>query len=158
AAARHHGGGRPWRDRGKPGRPARARAIRAGSRTRRGAAHRPVRAAGARRGRCVGAGAGADGGDLVAPNAARHSREGGRGKFLAPTRMRWSTRVMVNKTKPFMLIDRKGRNTIHLRYGESSSDPKPFTLIVTPVYVAARINKEFLSHDDVMAYVDAHAE
>ena len=67
-------------------------------------------------------------------------------------------RIMVNKTKPFMLIDRKGRSTIQLRYGKSSSDPKPFTLIITAVYVAARINKEFPSHEDVMAYIDAHAE
>jgi hypothetical protein len=65
---------------------------------------------------------------------------------------------MVNKTKPFMLIDKRGRNTIQLRYGESSSDPKPFTLIVTPAFVAARINKDLPSHEDVMAYVDTHAE
>jgi hypothetical protein len=65
---------------------------------------------------------------------------------------------MVNKTKPFNLIGRTGRNTIQLRYGESGGDPKPFVLIVTPVYVAAKINKEFPSHDDVIAYVEAHAE
>jgi hypothetical protein len=65
---------------------------------------------------------------------------------------------MVNKTKPFNLIGRHGRITIYLRYGESANDPKPFTLIVTPVYVAARINKDVPSHDDVMAYVEIHAE
>jgi hypothetical protein len=65
---------------------------------------------------------------------------------------------MVNKTKPFLLIDKRGRNTIQLQYGESKNDPKPFTLIVTPVYVAAKIGKEFPSHEDVMAYVDTHAE
>jgi hypothetical protein len=65
---------------------------------------------------------------------------------------------MVNKTKPFLLIDRKGRNTIYLRYGESSNDPKPFTLIVTPPYVAAKIGKDVPSPEDVMAYVDTHAE
>jgi hypothetical protein len=65
---------------------------------------------------------------------------------------------MVNKTKPFLLIDKRGRNTIHLSYGESTNDPKPFKLIVTPVYVAAKIDKESPSHEDVMAYVDAHAE
>jgi hypothetical protein len=62
---------------------------------------------------------------------------------------------MVNKANPFLLIDKKGRSTIYLRYGESSSDQNPFTLIVTPPYVAARINKEFPSHQEVMAYVDA---
>jgi hypothetical protein len=67
-------------------------------------------------------------------------------------------RVMVNKTKPFRLIDRQGRNTIQLRYGESPSDPKPFTLIVTPVYVAAKIKKDFPNHEDIMAYVEANAE
>jgi hypothetical protein len=71
---------------------------------------------------------------------------------------RGSETGMVNKTKPFMLIDRKGRGTIQLRYGESSSDPKPFMLIVTPAFVAARIDKEFPTHEDVMAYVDTHAE
>jgi hypothetical protein len=65
---------------------------------------------------------------------------------------------MVNKTKPFTLIDKQGRNTIQLRYGESRNDPKPFTLIVTPVYVAGKIDKEFPSHEDVMVYVDTHAE
>jgi hypothetical protein len=65
---------------------------------------------------------------------------------------------MVNKTKPFLLIGKRGQHTIHLSYGESANDPKPFTLIVTPVYVAAKIDKEFPSHEDVMAYVDAHAE
>ena len=45
---------------------------------------------------------------------------------------------MVNKTKPFMLVGRTGRNTIQLRYGESSADPRLFTLIVTPAYVAAK--------------------
>jgi hypothetical protein len=65
---------------------------------------------------------------------------------------------MVNKTKPFMLIGRTGWNTIHLRYGESSADPKPFTLIVTPLYVAAKTGKEFPSHHDVVTYVDTHAE
>jgi hypothetical protein len=65
---------------------------------------------------------------------------------------------MVNKTKPFTLIDKRGRSTIQLLYGESSSDPKPFTLIVTPPFVAARINKDLPSHEDVMAYVDTHAE
>jgi hypothetical protein len=65
---------------------------------------------------------------------------------------------MVNKTKPFILIDKRGRNTIQLRYGESSSDPKPFTLNITPAFVAAKINKDFPSHEDVMAYVDTHAE
>jgi hypothetical protein len=65
---------------------------------------------------------------------------------------------MVNKTKPFMLIDRTGRNTIQLRYGESRNDPKPFTLIVTAVYVGAKINKEFPSYEDLMAYVVTHAE
>jgi hypothetical protein len=66
--------------------------------------------------------------------------------------------AMVNKTKPFLLIGKAGRNTIQLQYGESRNDPKPFTLIVTAVYVAARTNKEFPSHEDVVAYVDAHAE
>jgi hypothetical protein len=66
--------------------------------------------------------------------------------------------VMVNKTKPFNLIGRQGRNTIYLRYGESANDPKPFTLIVTPVYVTAKTGNEFPSHDDVAAYVDTHAE
>jgi AcrR family transcriptional regulator len=79
------------------------------------------------------------------------------GRFLAPTGDD-GARSMVNKTKPFILIDRKGRNTIQLRYGESSNDPKPFTLIVTPVYVAAKIAKEAPSHDDVVAYVETHAE
>jgi hypothetical protein len=65
---------------------------------------------------------------------------------------------VVNKTKPFRLIGRTGRNTIQLRYGESLSDPKPFTLIVTPIYVAARIGREFPSHDEVAAYVDTHTE
>jgi hypothetical protein len=65
---------------------------------------------------------------------------------------------MVNKTKPFMLIDTRGQNTIQLRYGESSSDPKPFTLIVTATFVAARISKNSPSHEEVMAYVDTHAE
>jgi hypothetical protein len=65
---------------------------------------------------------------------------------------------MVNKTKPFHLISRQGHNTIHLRYGESSNDPRPFTLIVTPVYVAARINKGVPSNEDVIAYVETHAE
>jgi hypothetical protein len=65
---------------------------------------------------------------------------------------------MVNKTKPFLLIDRRGRNTVQLRYGDGSNDPRPFTLVVTPVYVASRINKEFPSHDDVMGYVETHAE
>jgi hypothetical protein len=65
---------------------------------------------------------------------------------------------MVNKTKPFNLIGRQGHNTIYLRYGESANDPKPFTLIVTPVYVAGRISKDAPSHEDVMAYVEAHAE
>ena len=65
---------------------------------------------------------------------------------------------MVNKTKPFLLIDNRGGSTIQLRYGESRNDPKPFTLIVTPVYVAAKIGKESPSHDDVMAYVETHAE
>ena len=65
---------------------------------------------------------------------------------------------MVNKTKPFRLIGKTGRNTVQLQYGESLSDPKPFTLIVTPVYVAAKINKEFPSYEDVMAYIDANAE
>jgi hypothetical protein len=65
---------------------------------------------------------------------------------------------MVNKTKPFVLIGKSGRNTIYLRYGDGGADPKPFTLIVTPVYVAAKIDKELPSHDDVMAYVETHAE
>jgi len=65
---------------------------------------------------------------------------------------------MVNKTKPFMLIGKTGRNSIQLRYGESANDPKPFTLIVTAVYVAGKIDEEFPSPEDVMAYVDAHAE
>jgi hypothetical protein len=65
---------------------------------------------------------------------------------------------MFNKTKPFMLLDRKGRSTIQLRYGESGNDPKPFVLIVTPAYVAAKINKEFPSHEDIMAYVETHAD
>jgi hypothetical protein len=65
---------------------------------------------------------------------------------------------MVNKTKPFMLIGRTGRNTIQLRYGDGANDPKPFTLIVTPVYVAARTGNEAPSHDDVAAYIDTHAE
>lgn len=65
---------------------------------------------------------------------------------------------MVNKTKPFLLLDRKGQSTIRLRYGESSDDPRPFVLIVTPDYVAARIGKELPSHEDVMAYVETHAE
>jgi hypothetical protein len=65
---------------------------------------------------------------------------------------------MVNKTKPFMLIGKSGGNTIYLRYGESRNDPKPFTLIVTPLYVAAKTNNESPSHEDVMAYVDTHAE
>lgn len=65
---------------------------------------------------------------------------------------------MVNKTKPFMLLDRQGRNTLYLRYGESGNDPKPFTLIVTPPYVAARIGKDVPSHEEVIAYVDTHAE
>jgi hypothetical protein len=69
-----------------------------------------------------------------------------------------SVHGMVNKTKPFNLIDRRGRNTIQLRYGESANDPRPFTLIVTAGYVAARIGKEFPSHADVIAYVDVHAE
>jgi hypothetical protein len=65
---------------------------------------------------------------------------------------------MVNKTKPFNLIGRHGRSTIYLRYGESVNDPRPFTLIVTPVYVAAKINKDVPDHQDVVAYVEAHAE
>ena len=65
---------------------------------------------------------------------------------------------MANKTKPFLLIDKIGRNTIQLRYGESKNDPRPFTLIVTPVYVATKMNKDFPSHEEVMAYVDIHAE
>jgi hypothetical protein len=65
---------------------------------------------------------------------------------------------MVNKTKPFMLLGKQGRNTIQLRYGDGPNDPKPFTLIVTALYVAAKINKEFPSDDDVMAYVDTHIE
>jgi hypothetical protein len=77
--------------------------------------------------------------------------------FLLPS-WRWSAIAMVNKTKPFLLIDKRGQNTVYLRYGESRNDAKLFTLIVTPPYVAARINKEFPSHEDVMAYVDTHAE
>jgi hypothetical protein len=65
---------------------------------------------------------------------------------------------MVNKAKPFMLINRKGRNTIQLLYGESGNDPKLFMLIVTPAYVATKIDKEFPSHEDIMAYVETHAE
>jgi hypothetical protein len=65
---------------------------------------------------------------------------------------------MVNKTKPFLLLGRSGRNTIQLRYGESSTDPRPFTLIVTPVYVAAKTGKDSPNHDEVVAYVDTHAE
>jgi hypothetical protein len=65
---------------------------------------------------------------------------------------------MVNKTKPFNLIGRTGRSTVQLRYGESGADPKPFTLIVTPLYVAAKTGKESPNPDDVDAYVDTHAE
>jgi hypothetical protein len=67
-------------------------------------------------------------------------------------------RIMVNKAKPFILIARKGQNTIQLQYGENRNDPKPFTLIVTPAYVAAKINKDVPSPEDVMAYVETHAE
>jgi hypothetical protein len=35
---------------------------------------------------------------------------------------------------------------------------KPFTLIVTPVHVAARINKDVPAHEDIMAYVETHAK
>jgi hypothetical protein len=65
---------------------------------------------------------------------------------------------MVNKTKPFLLIGRTGQKTVQLRYGESGDDPKPFMLIVTPVYVAAKTGKDSPSHEDVIAYVDTHAE
>jgi hypothetical protein len=65
---------------------------------------------------------------------------------------------MVNKTKPFSLIDRRGRNVVQLLYGESRNDPRPFMLIVTPAYVAGKINKECPSHDDVIGYVETHAE
>jgi hypothetical protein len=65
---------------------------------------------------------------------------------------------MVNKTKPFNLIGRHGRNTIYLRYGESADDPRPFTLVVTPIYVAAKLNREDADHEDVIAYVETNAD
>jgi hypothetical protein len=69
-----------------------------------------------------------------------------------------SRAAMVNKTKPFMLVERKGRSTIQLLYGESGNDPKLFMLIVTPAYVAAKTNKEFPGHEEVMAYIETHAD
>ena len=69
------------------------------------------------------------------------------------------TRADDNAAKPFILLGKKGQGSgVQLKYGMGPDDPSPFILIVTSAYVAEKTGKPSAAYNDVLHYIDAHAD
>jgi hypothetical protein len=70
-----------------------------------------------------------------------------------------STGADANASKPFILLGKKGQGSgMQLKYGAMPDDPAPFILIVTSSYVAEKTGQPSPNYNDVLRYVETHAD
>jgi hypothetical protein len=62
-------------------------------------------------------------------------------------------------SKPFILLDKRGQGSgMQIKYGARPDDPAPFILIITAAYVAEKTGRPSSTYNDVVRYVETHAE
>jgi hypothetical protein len=64
-----------------------------------------------------------------------------------------------NNEKPFILLGKKGQGgSVQMKFGVRPDDPSPFILIVTSTYVAEKTGKPSSTYNDVLQYIETHAD